>query len=110
VAYVSGTIEANETVSAIETFTRGLAAEVAREGIRVNAVAPGVIETAMTPDARDIAEQSVPMGRVGEISETPEAVSWLLSPASFFVTGTILTVSGDRWRKRLFSDVATCPA
>jgi NAD(P)-dependent dehydrogenase (short-subunit alcohol dehydrogenase family) len=85
------------TKGAIESFTRGLADEVGREEIRVNAVAPGIIETAMMPpDAREIAERVAPVGRVGQPDEIAEAVAWLLSPASSYVTGTTLTVSGGR--------------
>ncbi len=82
---------------AIESFTRGLANEVAREGIRVNAVAPGVTATDMaTPGMRDAVKNGIPMGRLGEPEEIAEAVAWLLSPAASYVTGTIITVSGGR--------------
>jgi NAD(P)-dependent dehydrogenase (short-subunit alcohol dehydrogenase family) len=82
---------------AIETFTKGLAGEVALEGIRVNAVAPGLIGTDMvTPDMRANAKGGIPLGRVGAPEEIAEAVAWLLSPASSYVTGSIVTVSGGR--------------
>jgi NAD(P)-dependent dehydrogenase (short-subunit alcohol dehydrogenase family) len=82
---------------AIDSLTLGLAREVAEEGIRVNAVAPGLIETDMNPPAR-LARlaPTIPMRRVGQPEEIAEAVAWLLSPAASYVTGTILTVSGGR--------------
>ena len=83
--------------AAIETFTKGLAGEVALEGIRVNAVAPGLIGTDMvTPEMRANAKGGIPLGRVGLPEEIAEAAAWLLSPAASYVTGSILTVSGGR--------------
>jgi NAD(P)-dependent dehydrogenase (short-subunit alcohol dehydrogenase family) len=83
---------------AVESFTKGLANEVAREGIRVNAVAPGMTATDMaTDEMREAARKgAIPMGRIGEAEEIAEAVAWLLSPAASYVTGTIITVSGGR--------------
>jgi NAD(P)-dependent dehydrogenase (short-subunit alcohol dehydrogenase family) len=82
---------------AIDSFTLGLAREVAAEGIRVNAVAPGLIETEMNPPDR-LARlvPVVPIRRVGQPEEIAEAVAWLLSPAASYVVGSILTVSGGR--------------
>jgi NAD(P)-dependent dehydrogenase (short-subunit alcohol dehydrogenase family) len=90
------------TKGAIESFTRGLATEVGREGVRVNAVSPGMIATDMTnpslaaPGVLDRISAVIPMGRVGAPDEIAEAVAWLMSPASSYVTGSVLTVSGGR--------------
>ncbi|MGI4978061.1 MAG: SDR family oxidoreductase [Janthinobacterium lividum] len=85
------------TKGAIDTFTTGLAREVAAEGIRVNAVAPGLIATDMNPQERqDRLVSAIPAGRVGRADEIAEAVAWLISDAASYVNGTILTVSGGR--------------
>lgn len=82
---------------AIDTFTIGLAREVAAEGIRVNAVAPGLIDTEMnSADRQARIVSSIPIQRVGTAAEVAEAVAWLLNPAASYVTGTIVTVSGGR--------------
>ncbi len=82
---------------AIDTFTLGLGREVAAEGIRVNAVAPGLIDTEMNSAERQARfVGSIPIARVGQAEEIAEAVLWLLSPAASYVTGTTLTVSGGR--------------
>ncbi len=86
---------------AIDTFTVGLAREVAAEGIRVNAVRPGIIDTdihaaAGLPDrARDIAPQ-LPMKRAGTVDEVADAILYLLSPHASYITGAVLDVSGGR--------------
>lgn len=86
---------------AIDSFTRGLASELASEGIRVNAVAPGLIETdlhatSFVPDRLARYAPSVPLGRAGTPEEVAQAVVWLLSPAASYVTGAILEVGGGR--------------
>lgn len=86
---------------AVDTFTVGLAREVATEGIRVNAVRPGIIETEIHASgglpnrARDMAPQ-VPMQRPGSAEEVARSIVWLLSPAASYVTGSILDVTGGR--------------
>ncbi len=86
---------------AIDTFTIGLAREVAAEGIRVNAVRPGLIETDIhasggLPDrVRDL-EHQVPMLRGGTADEVAQAIVWLMSPAASYTTATLMDVSGGR--------------
>jgi NAD(P)-dependent dehydrogenase (short-subunit alcohol dehydrogenase family) len=89
------------TKGAIDTLTIGLAREVAGEGIRVNAVAPGLVETnihasAGDPDRPQRMAPGIPLGRGAKPEEIAEAVLWLLSPAAAYVTGAILPVSGGR--------------
>jgi NAD(P)-dependent dehydrogenase (short-subunit alcohol dehydrogenase family) len=86
---------------AIDSFTIGLAREVATEGIRVNAVAPGLIDTGLhaannAPDRLNRLTPSIPMQRPGTAPEVAEAVLWLLSPAASYTTGAILEVGGGR--------------
>ena len=95
---LNGVVPYAATKGAVESFSKGLSNEVAREGIRVNVVAPGMTATDMTTkEMREQAQRSgIPMGRVGEAEEIAEAVLWLISPASSYVTGTVVTVSGGR--------------
>ncbi|HUZ73817.1 MAG TPA: SDR family oxidoreductase [Stellaceae bacterium] len=82
---------------AIDSLTFGLAQEVAAEGIRVNAVSPGVIDTEIQPPGR--VEQIgplLPMKRVGRPEEVAEAILFLLSDAASYVSGAVLNVSGAR--------------
>jgi NAD(P)-dependent dehydrogenase (short-subunit alcohol dehydrogenase family) len=86
---------------AIDTFTVGLAREVAQEGIRVNAVRPGIIDTDIhasggQPDRAHQSSALIPMQRPGTAEEVAEAVVWLLSDAARYTTGAILDVSGGR--------------
>ena len=86
---------------AIDTFTMGLAKEVAAEGIRVNAVRPGIIDTEIHASGglpnrvRDLAPQ-VPMQRAGTAAEVAEAIMWLISEKSGYTTGAIIDVTGGR--------------
>ena len=86
---------------AIDTFTVGLAKEVATEGIRVNAVRPGLIETEIHASgglpnrAWDLAPQ-VPMQRPGSAEEVAESILWLLGDGASYTTGTLLDVAGGR--------------
>ena len=86
---------------AVDSFTIGLAREVASEGIRVNAVAPGLIETELhaangAPDRLERLAPSIPMGRSGTALEVAQGVLWLLSAAASYTTGTILEIGGGR--------------
>ncbi len=86
---------------AIDTFTIGLAREVGAEGIRVNAVAPGLIATDLhaangAPDRLERLSPTIPMGRPGSPAEVAEGVLWLLSEAASYTTGTILEIGGGR--------------
>ena len=86
---------------AIDSFTLGLAREVASEGIRVNAVRPGVIATDIhasggQPDRAQRLASSIPMQRAGEADEIARAIVWLLGPDSSYTTGALLDVTGGR--------------
>lgn len=89
------------TKAAIETFTFGLAGEVAHAGIRVNCVSPGPIDTeihATTGDAERVLRFAtrLPMQRVGTPHEVAAAILWLLSAEASYCTGSVLAVSGGR--------------
>ncbi len=85
---------------AIDTLTVGLAREVAGDGIRVNAVRPGLVDTAFNDfaDAGRLARVTpgIPFGRAGTPEEIAEAICWLASPAASYTSGAILDVSGAR--------------
>ena len=86
---------------AIDSFTIGLAKEVAKEGIRVNAIRPGIIETDIHASggqpsrASDMAPQ-VPMQRAGSAAEVAEAIVWLLGDKASYTTGAVIDVTGGR--------------
>jgi len=86
---------------AIDTMTLGLAREVASEGVRVNAVRPGLVDTSIhasggQPDRAERLAGTIPMGRVGQPSEIAAAITWLCSEDASYVTGALLDVSGAR--------------
>ena len=86
---------------AVDSFTFGLSKEVAGEGIRVNAVSPGLIATEIhaasgMPDRLASMAPSLPIGRAAQPEEVAEPVLWLLSEAASYVTGAILRVAGGR--------------
>jgi NAD(P)-dependent dehydrogenase (short-subunit alcohol dehydrogenase family) len=85
----------------IDTFTLGLAREVASEGIRVNAVRPGIIDTEIhasggLPDRVKQTAPMVPMQRAGSAEEVAQAIVWLLSDDSSYTTGAVIDVTGGR--------------
>ncbi len=86
---------------AIDSFTRGLAIEVAADGIRVNAVSPGLIETdihatSSIPNRLATLAPTVPMRRAGAPEEVAETILWLLSENASYVSGTVVDVGGGR--------------
>jgi NAD(P)-dependent dehydrogenase (short-subunit alcohol dehydrogenase family) len=89
------------TKAGIDTFTLGLAREVATEGIRVNAVRPGIIDTDIhasggLPDRAKQVAPMVPMQRAGTAEEVAQAIVWLLSDEAGYTTGAVLDVTGGR--------------
>jgi NAD(P)-dependent dehydrogenase (short-subunit alcohol dehydrogenase family) len=86
---------------AIHSLTYGMAKELGKHGIRVNAVAPGLIDTEIHAKAGDASRvdrlmPSVPLGRVGGAEEVAQTVMWLLSKQSSYISGSIIPVSGGR--------------
>ena len=87
--------------AAIDTFTLGVAREVAAEGVRVNAVRPGIIDTEIhasggQPDRAQRLAPQVPMQRAGTADEVAQAVVWLLSDHASYATGSVMDVTGGR--------------
>jgi NAD(P)-dependent dehydrogenase (short-subunit alcohol dehydrogenase family) len=86
---------------AVDTLTLGLSKELGREGVRVNAIRPGLIDTEIhgsggEPDRAHRLGAATPLGRPGNAEEIGEAIVWLLSDASSYVSGAILDVAGGR--------------
>ena len=86
---------------AIHSLTYGMAKELGKHGIRVNAVAPGLIDTEIHAKAGDASRvdrlmPSVPLGRIGGAEEVAQTVIWLLSEKSSYISGSIVPVSGGR--------------
>lgn len=86
---------------AIDTLTLGLAKEYGARGIRVNAVRPGIIKTAIhaaagAPDRVERLGPMVPLARPGEVDEVAAAIMWLLSAEASYVTGSLLDIAGGR--------------
>ena len=86
---------------AIDTMTIGLAKELGQEGVRVNAVRPGLIDTEIhasggRPDRAAVLGAQTPLGRPGSAEEVAEAIVWLLNDAASYVTGALLDVGGGR--------------
>jgi NAD(P)-dependent dehydrogenase (short-subunit alcohol dehydrogenase family) len=96
----SGSVAYAATKAAVDAFTVGLAKEVAREGIRVNAVRPGMTATSMTtaladtPSKRLDVASTIPIGRMATVVEIAGPIMWLFSPEASFVSGCCLDVSG----------------
>ncbi|MFE9626266.1 SDR family NAD(P)-dependent oxidoreductase [Streptomyces sp. NPDC006527] len=89
------------TKAGVDALTVGLSKELGADGIRVNAVAPGVIDTEIhaamgDPDRPRRAAASIPLGRAGHAEEIAAAVAWLMSPDASYTTGAVLRVAGGR--------------
>jgi glucose 1-dehydrogenase len=87
------------TKAAVDALTVGLAKELAADGIRVNAVAPGIVRTTIhadagDPDRADRVAGRIPLGRAGEPDEIAPAIAWLLGPEASYTTGAVLRIAG----------------
>ncbi|MER6526531.1 SDR family oxidoreductase [Streptomyces sp. NPDC001508] len=89
------------TKAAVDTLTLGLAKELGPDGVRVNAVAPGAIDTEMhaamgDPDRAHRMAATIPLRRPGRAEEIAAAIAWLMSPEASYTTGAVLRVAGGR--------------
>ena len=86
--------------AAVNIFTVGLAREVGPEGIRVNAVSPGVIDTGqadmLDPKVKNALRDSIPLRKIGDPDDVAMVIHWLISQQSSYVTGVIIPVAGGR--------------
>jgi NAD(P)-dependent dehydrogenase (short-subunit alcohol dehydrogenase family) len=86
--------------AAVNIFTVGLAREVGNEGIRVNAVSPGIVDTGqadmLDPEVKNALKKSIPLGEIGDPVDVAKVILWLLSQQSSYVTGVIVPVAGGR--------------
>ncbi|MFT4011965.1 MAG: SDR family oxidoreductase [Paracoccus sp. (in: a-proteobacteria)] len=94
-------VDYSASKAALEALNNGLSKELARDGIRVNLIRPGLIETDIhaeigDPDRPRRLADTVPMGRPGSAEEVAESVLWLSSPRASYVTGAVLDVTGGR--------------
>jgi NAD(P)-dependent dehydrogenase (short-subunit alcohol dehydrogenase family) len=87
--------------AAVEALTRGIAREYATQGIRANAIAPGIVDVGMAarqwrdePDYRSRAQRAVPLGRLQQPDEVAQGIAFLLSPWSAYMTGSVLLIDG----------------
>jgi len=100
---VNAFIDYAASKAAVDRITCSLAMEVGNQGIRVNAVRPGVTETDMIAEVRDVdpgwlkqVVKTMPMGRIGKVEEISAPILWLLSDEAAYVTGTLIDASGGR--------------
>lgn len=97
----AGQANYSATKAGIEGFGRALAAEIGSRGITVNAVAPGFIDTDMTKELpeeqRQLLQEKIPLGRLGEPEEVAKVVAFLASDAASYVTGTTMHVNGGMY-------------
>jgi NAD(P)-dependent dehydrogenase (short-subunit alcohol dehydrogenase family) len=103
----AGTIHSASAKAGVMAMTQTLAVEWARHGIRVNAIAPGPIQSEgaarqlwSSPEAVEAITRAVPLGRWGSPEEIANAVAYLVSPYAAYVTGDVLTVDGGQWLNR----------